>query len=234
MLSIKGKSIKNSWDEVTVSEFYQIKDITENVNLNDLEKELKIICVLGDAKEDFINQLSLSEAKEFISSLSFMQTPMNGKVEDFYYVGDRQYKLTKEMKNLTAGQFIDLSHYTKDKNSMEDNIPTIISILLIPIKKTTKTGKIKLETYLETPLDITVNNIIDNMKITEANGISVFFYLLFNCFLECIQFYLELNQTNQLRSGLKMLKENGKDNKATMDLMKMLQISTGLQINGAG
>lgn len=261
--------IKNSWDEVTIAEFCEIQDIMNSLNYNELEKKIKVLAVLAGVKDDEFDSYLMTEIHEMFKNLEFLQYEPTADVRDYYVIGGKRYKLIKNVNELTAGQFIDLSNYTKDKSMIADNMHLIIATLLLPAPFTpaqkldwkkrllnkairyAKKGKgaeylkkkgvdefkpefvdLPVEKYLQTPLNETAENIFENMPISQAMGISVFFYLLLTAFLEVTQTSLESELKQQLRSISKML-EDQPGLKVKMDQIVTIA-ETGFNGSGTG
>ncbi len=260
--------IKNSWEEVTIAEFFTIQDIISAKNVNDLEKKIKVLSVLAGVEDSAFDNISMPEIHLMFQNLEFLEAEPVGEIQDYYFIGGIRYKLIKQVNHITAGQFIDLSAYTKEKDLILDNLHLICATLLIPapflpaepipfkkralnkvirsiknpkalayLKKKGVTefkSEIKnlpLEKYMQTPLEETAENIFNNMPITQAFGISVFFYLLFTSFLQVTQHYLGSTAMNQLKSISTML-----ETQEQKEMMKKIlkKAETGLTQNGVG
>jgi hypothetical protein len=231
MTTIKGKNIKDCWKEITISDYFQMQDILENKNMNALEKQLKILMLISDITEDDLDQMTIIDSDLYLDVLKFMKEEVKGNVKDEYIIKGKKYKLVKDLKTLSAGQFIDLEHFVKEN---EDNLklPEIISTLLLPVQTTKKMliwKEERIEKYMETDREVTINHIIENMNIEDAMGIMVFFYLLSIVSTWTIQSYLALELNERKKSVLKTLNKKKILNNQEKKVIGLLNDGTGLQ-----
>jgi len=158
---LKDLKIKDSWEQITISDFMQMEEINSSAK-NSLEKMIHTLAVLSGVQDSYFNQFLVPELTELFKKLDFLKTPPEFPLKEYYNIGGKEYKLINQISELTTGQFIDLDHFTKDANGRIDNLHIICSIFLMPvIPKTllqrgiekTKLKKFRpLEHYMETPL----------------------------------------------------------------------------------
>lgn len=208
-MPISELKIPKSWEEITISQFFFIKEIQEDQRFNILEKDVKILSHLAGVEENYWDVLPISTVKEAMKALDFLETEPKAEIQDYYQVSNTRYKFMKNVSELPVKQFIDLQHFVSDPELRLDNLHLILATVLIPVKISKKgnSSKEKLEEYMETPLMQTAENIFSNMKITDAFGIQLFFCLLWNFSLAITKVYLDEKMKNQLKLTLKTLKK---------------------------
>jgi len=250
--------IKTGWEQVTIEDFMQITSAINDSSVNELEKKIHILAVLAGVEESAFNDYPISEVHKLFKQIDWIYTEPKGNIQDYYIIGERKYKLIKQVKDLNAAQFIDLSSYTKDPDLVLENIDKICAVLLLPVKSIPlkkrllnkvisgiKNKKFQshlrkqgikvftepTETYMETPIQETEENIFNRMMISDALGISVFFCLLSNSFINHIQACLESETMKQLKLISPMLKTAQEKSMMAKILEKA---ETGFSQNGIG
>lgn len=125
--------IKTKWSEVTLKEYITIADITA-IDMDVLDKQVKILSVLSNTPEDILCQLSLSDLKEAIRHCQFIYTkPLAGHIKQYIRIGKHKFSVNTNLKKITAAEYIDLTSLIKDKDEVTRNLPKVISIFLHPV-----------------------------------------------------------------------------------------------------
>lgn len=259
--------VKQSWNEVTIKDFFHITSILKDDVLNDLEKKIAVLAVLAGIDETELDSYPISEVHKMFREVEFIYEQPKGEVKDYYFIGGKRYKLVKEVNRLTAAQFVDLSAYSKTSEDIIENLHLICTTLLLPAPfetrplgllkrisnkivsriKNTKvravlasvgikeyqpvTNDLPVEKYLQTPQEETAENIFNNMKVSEAMGIAVFFYLLYMVSLKITEDYLGLELKNQLLSIYPQL-ETQKQKEMLKEIMEKVEIGFRTNTNG--
>jgi hypothetical protein len=212
MADIKLK-VKNSWDEISLSEFLKLKDI-EDSEINDLEKDIQKLSILAGVHKNYFNSYPASEIKKFSHALDFLEKEPTADLKDHYIINGIQYKFISQIKDLSAGQFIDIINLTKDRTHINENLHLLVACFLLPVRKKsfyekiTKGRKKVYEKYLETSSTIISENVYEHLSISDIMAMSVFFCNLLKGFVEATQVFLEKKTAIQLKSVLKTLEED--------------------------
>lgn len=218
--------IRTSWKGLTIKDYFAYLGALENPNTSDFEKQLDILAILcGIDRSDLMN-LPAREIVPLFEKMDFMKVPPKDDAQKFYDIAGRKFQLTMNVGEITAGQFIDLTNYTKDPEFIMDNLHTICAILLapvIPYRGKSFPNKIRTEKYNPATLNERAEFLFENMPIGSAIGISNFFTFLFDLFIEITKHYLEQTKQNQLNIASKILRTK---------LSKPAQ--AGLKKNGTG
>jgi hypothetical protein len=200
-------TLKTSWEGVTIKEYMLYLGALHNPNTSDFEKQLDILAVMcGISREDLM-PLPANQILPLFNRLTFLTIPPTADVRPYYDISGRKFKFCMDVKELTAGQFIDITNYTRDPDLILDNLNAICAVLLLPVKPYKgKRLEPPCEKYGETPLQEIADYLYEHMPIQEAMGISNFFGFLYSVFTEITRLYLEAEQTKQLNKASKMLK----------------------------
>lgn len=228
-------TLKKSWQAVTVKEYLLYKDILDDPNISDFEKCVDVCVLFSDKSKDELLPLPVGSVRTMFDALDFLTEVPKVELKEFYSIGRTKYRLISNIKDLTAGQFIDLVHHTKDESKIIYNVAEICSIFLMPIieyKGAKTTDKIKTEKYLETPAEETIENLIENMLITEALSISNFFIALSYLYTGSTKLYLEETSLQTKKQALKILRENTLTQKETKKVKSLVE--NGSTKNGVG
>lgn len=228
--------VKDSWDQVTISEFVQIKQILESPNYDDLEKELRVIAVLS-GQEDFrvFDNVLKRDAERLFSSIAFLNEEPKGDIQDIYTINGTEYRLIKTIYGIQAGPWRDFSHYIEDKEQFFNNLTRICTVFLRPTrplkgfkrlnnrlvnyvnrweKGAAFASKLGLkqylpdtEDYLETPIGETETNLFFHMPVSVCMGIICFFLIICQMYGEHFLAYSEKTVIQSVKSALTSLKQ---------------------------
>lgn len=166
------------------------------------KKDLDLVSIFELLEEDY-TQLS---AGEFQKRWNYIKSffPQKTKVERYYILNGKKYKVLLNLAKLKAAQFIDLQTIIQSGNKLED----VISIFLIPTKKSLFRNK---ELNYGEGYDILElrQDILNHMTISDAFTLSDFFFSQSQRLLEVTKGYLTKKmvvEKNQMME--KKLKDN--------------------------
>lgn len=135
--------MKDSWDKITLKDYEHIRNIQNDINLSNTEKEIKLISALFEIDEEEAWQMNAMEVLEKLSKIQFLSefkinenfgehvlktNPNSTKKE--IKVGDREYEVEIDINNIPYSQYVQFQ--TTDMKDMK----TILGIILIPKGKT--------------------------------------------------------------------------------------------------
>lgn len=158
----------NVWENITVRQYLEMLDIEQNKNLDDFEKQVKLLCVIDGKKETDYDNVKY---KDFLERLKIV-TDQTRKIpvlksSNYISVNGNRYKFIHELNEITAGQFIDFNHFSKD--IMNYNKTCSVFFLGMKGDRVCAYGEIPQEKIAEDLLDA---------KFVEVHGCMVFFYHL--------------------------------------------------------
>ena len=200
----------DSYSKLTVGKYLEVKDILQS-DMEDIDKSVQLLCVLGDYDEDTVLNLPVDSFSTLIQSTGFLyDEPKPRKVSDKYKLGDMELVLNSDVNKMTIAQFIDYQTFVKD----ERYIVELLSVFLTP-----KGSKYNDDYDIEE----VKKAIRDNLSILDAMGISAFFLLVY-------QKLLRNTVTYSIRK-LRKMERKEKDKEKKMMLRKAIQ---NLVENGDG
>lgn len=121
-------NVPTSWDDVTVEEWQAVRKlIKEGEGKNPFLLECAIISTLSGHDMDDLLRLSRGSHALIMEQLSFLTQPIEGKVRSFTRVGKNRYYFEKKAENITGGQYIDLMHYLKDEDKVDENLHLLVA-----------------------------------------------------------------------------------------------------------
>lgn len=219
--------IINSFEKISISDYLELYEIIIQENVNPLEKELQILSMLSGKPVDFFNHLEMETVGKLLDQIKWVYMSPNASVQDEYtLMNGKKVKFIRDLNKLTVGQMIDLMTYKKEEKTEADklkNLGNVLTAICLPIKKN-KRGKEVTEKYLETPKDILAEEYMNQMKIEDACGISLFFFLMFGLFSTIGKEFLLMDSQMKLKSALKKLKTEQKiPKKKILELEKRMK-----------
>lgn len=122
------------WNELTLWQYQQIMPIITNPDKDwtELDKEVKLLCIITGMTEQQIDSLSIEDLKELRKELTFLDEPIEGKPVDFIVINGRRYRMNYDIKNMPAARYIESKVFSKDTLA---NLHKIAASMVIPQKK---------------------------------------------------------------------------------------------------
>lgn len=122
------------WNELTLWQYQQIMPIITNPDKDwtELDKEVKLLCIITGMTEQQIDSLSIEDLKELRKELTFLDEPIEGKPVDFIVINGRRYRMNYDIKNMPAARYIESKVFSKDTLA---NLHKIAASMIIPQKK---------------------------------------------------------------------------------------------------
>lgn len=125
--------VPNSWKDVTLKTYIEITEISA-VDMDELDKQVKILSVLTGKPESFFLDLPIPDLKKCINATSFLKTlscPVGSP--RFVKLNGQRFKINTDVRKLTGGEFIAYSKWTEDQDTITKNLPDILSLFLKPV-----------------------------------------------------------------------------------------------------
>lgn len=185
--------LPKGWHEVTIKQYLGINDLIIDQSIDMIDKQVRVIAELTGRSIDEIEQLDLSEFKSMCSQTSFLYEKPSDRLTGSFIIDGVKYIFYPTKPIRKAKDFIDLSHLTKDKDHILDNIHKIMAVFCKP--ETEQDFNERAEIFLQ------------KLTIDKAYPIAVFFWTVFQKLSPIIQ--NSLIQTNQKRMTemIEMLEE---------------------------
>tara|TARA_R100000951_G_C2626925_1_gene176308 strand:- start:337 stop:981 length:645 start_codon:yes stop_codon:yes gene_type:complete len=171
-------TIPTKWKDITVGNYINLRPVL-NSELTAIQRVVNILAVLTGEKKEVIKNISLDQYKEIKKKMSFLDTELPKQLkEKRFKIGGKWYVFELRAQNLLFGEYINIMEIMeKAKDNEEvifDNLHTILTTVCRPVKrKLFSFKKINVDAKL---IRETSKNFFDNMPITVAYPISVFFF----------------------------------------------------------
>jgi hypothetical protein len=179
--------------DFTVKEFNQYYELMKEEN-----KDVKAILTLFGVDVD---KQPATGLPDLIATINAM-TLSKGVLKNYYKINDTEYYLEKDIRKLTASQFVDFQIYSVDMK-----METILSVFLLPVRKSGFFGKKHCKYGEGYDILKVQNDILNHMKIADAQTISDFFLHLSMKLFVIIQGYLENKKVKMEKDMVKKEKE---------------------------
>ncbi len=171
-------TIPTKWEDVTIGNYINLRPVL-NSKLNPIERVINILAVLTGQKRDVIKNISLKQYKSIKKKMSFLETELPKQLKDKRFkIGGQWYEFKVDAKKLLFGEYINsmeiLQNSKEDEEAIFNNLHHILTTICRPVKKTIFGWKhIKVDSEI---LRKTADNFLNNMPMTIAYPIGVFFY----------------------------------------------------------
>ena len=204
----------DSYRKLSIAKYDEIKKIMEK-DIDDIDKQVELIACLADMDIDKVYSLPLTKYEELVEKISFLlelPKPKNN-LPNKLSIGDRNYRIMKNVEKMTTGQYIDLQTYMK--NDM--GIAYILTTIIIPEGCEYNDGKYN--------IDDLQKDIYNNLNIEDAISIAFFLHRKLQITIEGILHFLDWKMK-------KMEKKMPQEQKTKMkEVREMLK---GLETSGLG
>tara|TARA_Y100000289_G_scaffold28130_1_gene27704 strand:+ start:258 stop:902 length:645 start_codon:yes stop_codon:yes gene_type:complete len=171
-------TIPTKWKDITVGNYINLRPVL-NSELTPIQRVINILAVLTGEKKEVIKNISLDQYKEIKKKMSFLDTELPKELKHKRFkIGNQWYVFELRAQNLLFGEYINIMEIMEKARDNEeaifDNLHTILTTVCRPVKR-------KFFVWRKTKVDAqiireTSKNFFDNMPITIAYPISVFFY----------------------------------------------------------
>lgn len=152
----------DNYKKLNVKKYLELQSI-DIEGKEEIDVQVSILSILYDMTEDDVLNLPIPEYKKLVQSSSFLINPPipYNNIPDTISINNKKYKVIKDIKKMTAGQYIDYQNYITDKTPKI--LPYLLSCFLIPQNK--KYGE---------DLEEVIND-IGYLSILDAISLSAFF-----------------------------------------------------------
>lgn len=170
-------TIKNSWKELSISEYVKIQDISSKQYEDDVDYALDILSVLSNKDRKFLENLPASQIVNIAGALKFLNTKVEkGSIRTKYIINGKNYNALLNVNDFSAIQYIDLATLLKD-NEGNKNLHYILAVILIPEGK-------EYNTY---DIQEVANEINNHFHFIDAYALSLFFSTLTKSLMQAMQ-----------------------------------------------
>lgn len=126
-----------TYKELKLNDWLELRKVLQDPGDNDLETQSRILAAIYHKTQDQILDLPIPKYQELAASITFLLEPIptSKHIPDRIKLGETTYKICKDQKKLSAGQYIDYQTLA----AMEDPdayLPNILACFLVPVDKT--------------------------------------------------------------------------------------------------
>lgn len=153
------------WDNITINKYYEIKDILDDKDMDDITKNVKIVSIITDKDEDEIWNMELTEVGDYVDKLKFLNKFDIPKRPDMKItLPHYNIEVMKDTSKINVAQYVDFQSFVT--LPLRDGIDKILSVFLIPKGKNYNTDYDILDLQKE---------IRENLSFRIAQGLLGFF-----------------------------------------------------------
>lgn len=179
-----------TYKDINVRKFMKLQEVLEDNDYDELHLQSCLIAIIEDMTEDEVLQLKLNEYSRKAQELNFLTAQPNipNRCPDKLVLGGEKYVLVKDVRKLSAGQFIDFETLMGEKNR-DKYLPNILACFVIPEGKE----------YGDYDVMEVADKIADYMSAEEALMICNFFQKQSLVFTKLTLRYLERRLKKEMR-----------------------------------
>ena len=173
---VKGKKktkhqMPTDWNDITLTQYVDVIKKAKEVGLRELEKVVKIICILTGIAEDDLYRLSTKDVAKLGGYVSHLLSSLpEDELKHIIEIDGREYGFHTKLADITMGEWVDIDTYITE--GVEDNLHKIMSVLYRPI--IAKDGdKYAIENY--EPNEERQDLFKNKLMVGDFYGVSVFF-----------------------------------------------------------
>lgn len=200
--------VPDKWSEVSLKQYIEITDVVA-IDMDELDKQVKILSILTKESEDDICAIPLPRLKEAIRACAFIYgKPELKATEDFIKIGGKRFRINKMLNTISGAEYIDMTSLVKDPKQITANLPKIIAIFLHPVnifgfkqRKYYDKGFQTLESRMAT-----AKLIEDNLMMDKVMNLSGFFLRSWEALTKATLHYSDLQMIRARKSLKKLLK----------------------------
>lgn len=192
----------DNYKDLTLEKFEQLSNI--DIEMDDMEKMATTIAILSDQTVDEVLNMHIDKFNDCAKRVLFLkESPKTtNKLPDKIIINGKKYRILKDAKDMTAGQYIDFKNYAKKIDEISKNLALILTTVIIPDGKKYGDGYDTLELAEEFKKYINVE--------TAAN-ISNFFFVQYKNYIIDSLTYLEWKMKKTMKGMDKEAKTKMKE-----------------------
>lgn len=200
--------IPESWDEISISRWRELKSIQSD---NEATKLINQISILTDVDVEEIRQMPIKSFRDISDKvISFLSKPISNEVKTRFELNGKRYGIIPDMNFISTGEFVDMENFAKDSTS---NIHLICATIWRPIVSETE-DEWTIAPHTSTGFQKRADLFLNELPITMVWGGLVFFSSFVTEFLKITLDYLEEEEksSNQVKKTKKTQRHTKKSN----------------------
>lgn len=122
--------------DLTIDKYLQIREVLENAE-DELDVQVAMLSIINECGEEELLDLPLNDYKKKVRDLAFLYEPIEPKPQcpKSITIDKEVYEVTRNIKQLTAGQYIDYNNLLKSED-FYGVIANILAVFFVPKGKT--------------------------------------------------------------------------------------------------
>lgn len=186
-------TIPTSWEHITIKQFCELHAL-KLLEQDPIDYMIDVVSIVCKLKYADVCTFSLPQLREVYDKLGFMEVLPTGPVMARYIQDDKLYQAHIDISKITADQYISLKGFAE--NDAVANLHNIMASLYIPYRKK----------FNQIPIAEVAEEFYNNMPITVAYPLSVFFCDLLENSMPNIQACLEQRAETKMKEALEMIR----------------------------
>lgn len=120
-----------NYNQLTIKQFLSCKRISE-LESDPIDKNVRLLAEITGKEVDDIESLPIGELKEQLKKLGAIETLVpETKIKMKFKVKGQRFTCIWEQQKLTAAQYIDVCHFTKNQSDIIYNIHNILAAICV-------------------------------------------------------------------------------------------------------
>lgn len=127
----KKESDPFDWENISIDKYYEIKDILDDEEDDDITKNVKLVAVMLDKDEQEVWDMDMAQAGDYISRLQFLgkfELPKHPNMK--IKLPGYDLVVIKDLTKINVAQYVDFQNFIK--MPLREGMEKILSIFLIP------------------------------------------------------------------------------------------------------
>lgn len=183
----------NSWDDITIGQYQEIKSIPD---CNKITKYIETLAIILDIDPNIIREMPMNEYKELVESTQFLNEEPQSTIEKIIEIDGIRYGLIPKFPFITAGEFMDAETWKDDPIT---NLHYLTAMIYRPIIKENG-DTYEIQKHINEGFEERAELFKNRVSIETVMGGNLFFSLIEMTFLEDILTSL----TDQMKQELGM------------------------------
>lgn len=199
-----------TYRDITINQYLKLCELLDECDEKDfLSIQVTEIAIISNMSEEEVLELPLPEYQEKVRSISFLTAPPKPSPKKFnsLVIAGKNFDVIKDVRKMTAGQFIDYSTFAGFKSNKY--IAHMLSVFVLPQGK--KYGDYDQDEHIEF--------LGEHLDVQTAFDICFFFRHKLQILLETMEVYLGW-EIKKMKKNKKIPTEKMKEVQEKLDLLK--------------
>lgn len=123
----------DSYSKLTLEKYLALRQI-DMVGAEELDIQVEMISILSDESVEDILNLPLTEYQKRVQQTAFLlsEPKIGDKPPRKIKIGGEEYDVVRDIRSFTTGQYIDYQNYISDTERVEENLPLLCTVFILP------------------------------------------------------------------------------------------------------